>query len=253
MSSSVLDPVRDPHCGRGTVDRIEFKVHGEIWDTQWGSYDTIGTAAFWIDQTVRGRYAERVADIARGTDIAQEVVFCLLGGFGVSAESALAAYNHIESHLAAHPEPCAETLEALLRQPLPDGRGRYRFPRQRSQRISASLRTLLHDPPPREPHQLRDYLLQLNGVGPKTAAWIVRNVTGSAQIAIVDIWLVRALTSNRIFKPEWRVDRDYGRYESAFLQYAAHGDVEPAALDLCIWEQARIIGASYFETRQRDT
>ena len=86
----------------------------------------------------------------------------------------------------------------------------------------------------------------LHGVGPKTAAWIVRNTTGSAQVAIIDIWVARALTSAGVFKPGWRVERHYDRFEEAFLQYAAHGRVAPGALDLCIWEEARTVGAGYF-------
>ena len=66
-------------------------------------------------------------------------------------------------------------------------------------------------------------------------------------MAIIDIWLIRALTSIGIFKPEWRVERHYDKYEEAFLQYAAHGNVQPGALDLCIWEQARIVGTNYFQ------
>ena len=73
--------------------------------------------------------------------------------------------------------------------------------------------------------QLRDYLRGLNGVGPKTAAWIARNVTGSTEFAIIDIWLIRALMRIGVFRPEWRVERHYDRFEAAFLQYAAHGNV----------------------------
>ena len=118
--------------------------------------------------------------------------------------------------------------------------------RQRAMRIAGALERIRVDPPPQDPLELRGYLLQLRGVGPKTAAWAVRNVTGSADVAIVDIWLVRALTCVGVFRPEWRVERHYERFEEAFLQYAAHGNVKPAALDLCIWEQARIVGPSYF-------
>ena len=94
--------------------------------------------------------------------------------------------------------------------------------------------------------KLRDYLLGLNGVGPKTAAWIVRNVTGSTEFAIIDIWLIRALMRIGVFRSEWRVERHYDRFEAAFLQYAAHGNVPPGALDLCIWEQARTVGHTRF-------
>ena len=45
---------------------------------------------------------------------------------------------------------------------------------------------------PQEPLSLREFLLQLHGIGYKTASWIVRNFTGSDDVAIVDIHLRRA-------------------------------------------------------------
>ncbi len=248
----MLDPVSDPHCGRSTQDRIKFSVGGENWDAEWGSYDVLGTAAFWVDQTVREDYAEQVAAMATGTDFETELVYCLLGGFGVTAELAHAACQVVLEMIAADPRLTADDLEGRLREPLPDGMGRYRFPRQRSQRIAAALTHTRAHPPPDDPLALRAYLLDLNGVGPKTAGWIVRNLTGSADVAIIDIWLIRALTPIGIFKPEWRVERHYSRYEDAFLQYACHGNVPPGALDLCIWEQARFLGTRYFPPLSSD-
>ena len=246
MGKLVPDPICDPHCGRGTHDRIEFTVCGKTWDVKWGCYDVFGTAAFWIDQTARGGYEQKVAAMASGTDVEDEIVFCLLGGFGVTAESAAVAHEVVLGLIETEPEPTAEMIEELLRNPLPKGHGRYRFPRQRAVRIAEALERVRKDPPPRCPFDLRTYLLGLRGVGPKTAAWVVRNVTGSAEVAIVDIWLVRALTWTGVFRPEWRVERHYERFEEAFLQYAAHGNVKPAALDLCIWEEARMAGPSFF-------
>lgn len=244
----VPDPICDPHCGRGTHERIGFTVGNESWDVKWGCYDIFGTPAFWIDQTARGGWQDRVEAMAKGTDIESEVVFCLLGGFGVTAELARAAHQVVLELLAENPEAPSGEIEGILRQPLPGGRGRYRFPAQRSKRIAASLAHLRSNPPPEDPLELRLYLRELHGVGPKTAAWIVRNLTGSAQVAIVDIWLIRAMTSTGVFKSEWRVERHYDRFEEAFLQYAAHGNVQPGALDLCIWEEARIVGPDYFSS-----
>ena len=173
----------------------------EHWDAEWGSYDVLGTAAFWVDQTVREDHAEQVAAMATGTDFETELVYCLLGGFGVTAELAHAACQVVLEMIAADPRLTADDLERRLREPLPDGMGRYRFPRQRSQRIAAALTHTRDHPPPDEPLALRAYLLGLNGVGPKTAGWIVRNLTGSADVAIIDIWLIRALTPSASSNP----------------------------------------------------
>ena len=242
----VLGSAADPHCGRDSNDRLRFSVGRDDWDVQWGRFDAFGAAAYWVDQTVRGHYAQRVTALARGADVLSETLFCLLGGFGITAEMAQAAHGAVLGALQVHPAPAAERIESVLRSPLPGGHGRYRFPRQRAARVADAVRQLRLNPPPEEPFLLREYLLGLNGIGPKTAAWIVRNTTGSTEVAIVDIWLVRALTNTGIFRFGWRVDRHYDRFEAAFLQYAAHGQVSPGALDLCIWEQARRVGHSHF-------
>ena len=242
----VLAAVADPHCGRDSDDHLRFSVGRDDWKVQWRRFDAFGTAAYWVDQTRRGRYADRVAALARRADLLSETLFCLLGGFGVTAESAHAAHGVIVELLENHPEPAAEQIERALRSPLPGGFGRYRFPRQRAVRVASAVRHLRVDPPPEDPVLLRQYLLNLHGIGPKTAAWIVRNVTGSTEVAIVDIWLIRALRRSGVFRSEWRVDRHYERFEAAFLQYATQGEVPPGALDLCIWEQARRVGHSWF-------
>ena len=244
-----LGPVADPHCGRDSSDCLDFSVGRDQWEVAWGRFDAFGSAAYWVDQTVRGRYVDRVAALARGADVVSETLFCLLGGFGITAESARAAHSVVLEVLKVDPAPEAERIEEALRRPLPGGLGRYRFPRQRAVRVADAVRRLCASPPPGEPSPLREYLLGLSGIGPKTAAWIVRNVTGSAEVAIVDIWLIRALTQAGVFRSEWRVDRHYHLFEAAFLQYAAHGRVSPGALDLCIWEQSRRIGHWWFKDR----
>ena len=45
------------------------------------------------------------------------------------------------------------------------------------------------------PVALRDWLLAIPGIGPKTASWIVRNRTGSSAVAIIDVHILRAGTS----------------------------------------------------------
>ena len=250
VTDAILGAVADPHCGRDSNAYMHFAVGSYEWEVQWGRFDAFGTAAYWIDQTVRSDYEDRIATLAGVADLLSETLFCLLGGFGVTAESALAAHSVVIGLLASQPMPTVERFEDALRDPLPGGLGRYRFPRQRAFRVANAVTRFQTDPPDRrDPLRLREYLLSLNGIGPKTAAWIVRNVTGSGEIAIIDIWLIRALTRARIFRTEWRVEQNYDRFEDAFLQYAKQGNVSPAALDLCIWEQARGVGHAFFATR----
>lgn len=234
-------PERDPHCGRSAHDRIGFTVKGQSWDVEWGRFEVFGTPAFWVNRTAIESYEERLAETASDTGIVSAVLFGLLGGAGVKAESASAAKRVMLDLLAENPAATAEEIEERLSEPLPGGLGCYRFPKQRSERIVASLAQLRSQPPPDDPIELEMYLGRLYGVGPPTAARIVRNLTGSAKVAIISGPLVRALTWAGIFKPQWHLRRHYDRFRESFLQYAAHGNVQPGALDLCIWEKARSV------------
>ena len=238
--------IKDPHCNRDSESVLEFAVTGDRWHVVWGRFDSFGSPAYWINQTVRGAYASRMSRAVGEGSLLSETIFCLLGGFGVTAESATAAHRVVMDLLDRQPTPNAREVEEVLRWPLPAGLGRYRFPRQRSRRVAAAVMRLREGDLPTAPLALRDWLLLIDGIGPKTAAWIVRNLTGSAEVAIIDIWISRALTANGVFRPTWRIDRDYHRYEAVFLQFAAHGEVHAGALDLCIWEQARVVGSEHF-------
>lgn len=239
MTISVLGPIADPHCARLSGEPLVFKVDGDTWEANWGRYDAFGTPAYWVDQTVRHGYGERVMTDTLRSDLVAETVFCLLGGFGVTAEAARDAHAAVRPLVDRLIPPTASELEAVLAEPLPTTGRRYRFPRQRAARIAAAVGDLRRTVPPSDAFALRDYLLTLHGVGPKTAAWIVRNVTGDDRMVIVDIWLQRSLTAAGVFLPAWNPARHYSRFEEAFLQYASYGAVSPAGLDLCIWEQAR--------------
>jgi len=246
-NTTILDlPIPDPHCRRWSDDVLKLEVGARSWTVRWGRYDVFATPAYWIDQTVRYGYAERVRAAAMSSTLESEVVFCLLGGYGVTAEAAQAAHGVVMPLLITNGEPDAAEIEAVLRSPLPVSKHRYRFPHQRAVRIATAVAQLRSNQIPEDPANLRQRLLLLPGVGPKTAAWIVRNHTGSDTVAIIDIWLIRALTYSAVFPSDWRVRLDYGKYEAAFLAYAGYGRVRPAALDLCVWEQARRAGQQAF-------
>ena len=225
------EPARWPPRGAAS---FELDVHGEAWDVQWGRHDEFGTPAYWIDQTLTGGYADQYPQM----DLLTAVVWGLLHGGGIRAESGNAFLEPVMALLERRPDADAEAIEAVLRTPVA-GVGRYRFP-NKSAYIAAAIDRLRRTRPPDDLAQLRRYLRDLRGVGPKTAALIVTAVTGGrAPVHINDIWLRRALTPSGIFRPEWQVEHDYDRFEEAFLQYAHRGSVTPGALDWCIWELTR--------------
>ena len=170
-------------------------------------------------------------------------MFCLLGGHGISAEIASATHAALLTRVSIN-APTVHEVEQALVIPVRLTSGhevRYRFWRQRSQRIVDALDYLRHGAPPDDPLELRRWLMGIRGVGPKTASWIVRNVTGSNEVAIIDIWVVRAMLRAGVFPQGWDLARHYGRYESAFLAYASAANVPASALDWCVWELGRQI------------
>ena len=73
----LLDAVVDPHCGRSSDAHVRISVSGEDWEVQWGPFDAFGTASYWVNQTVRGRYSDKVAAIADGADLMSETALLL--------------------------------------------------------------------------------------------------------------------------------------------------------------------------------
>jgi len=216
----------------------------------WGQPWELGTAAFWVQQAAefapgRGRHQ-------LGRTLREEVAVCMLGGYGVPAAVGNAAFRVLrDAGLFADPldeEVAAARMIDILAQPLtvgPDRAARYRFHQQRPRRLAAALTQLskwenrvddLSDV------ALRDSLMQLTGIGPKTASWIVRNHRDSDAVAIIDIHIHRAGLTAGAFCANWTLQRDYHRYEDAFLDWARSGFVSAADLDAAIWRLLAALG-----------
>lgn len=222
----------------------EVLLDGEAITFSWGRFDVPGTASFWVDQASRrDHYRRRVQVEVESTDLRSQIVFCLLGGYGVTTEMANATYVELCRRVDLNASPTADSIATALHTPVRlNGRAvRYRFWNQRARRIADALQILDERTPPGDTRALRDWLTALPGIGLKSASWIVRNTTGADDIAIVDIWLVRALTRAGVFPEGWSNPRDYHRYERAFLGYAEAGGVAASALDWCIWDLGRVL------------
>ncbi|HEY5710024.1 MAG TPA: hypothetical protein VIS51_11575 [Solirubrobacterales bacterium] len=238
VTLSPQPPVLEPHG-----ERVEIVVDGEQLRFAWGEIHELGTAAYWVEQT---RHLGVPASYRLGETLAEEVAACILGGHGIPAEIGLAAFASLREAELLLPSADPEAIAARLREPLLiAGRSRavrYRFAAQRAARVSAALAILGSDPPPEEPFALREFLLGLPGIGPKTASWVVRNWTGCDGVAIIDIHVQRAGAAAGFFSPSWRLPRDYFRFEQAFCTVACIGSVPTAALDACMWDQMRSLG-----------
>jgi N-glycosylase/DNA lyase len=209
----------------------------------WGRADTLDTAAYWAlrccieDDPLHGFTSENGILI-------DEIGFCILGGFGITAELNQAAFKRLKS--AGVFDLSVSTTEAqikdLLLEPLDvhGRRQRYRFPNQRAKRLSvmrgrfADFR--LEGAPVASVHAaLRD----VPGIGPKTAAWIIRNHFGSDDVAILDVHVLRACSRLRLFPEKVVLPRDYDHLQNRFLEFADALRVRACVLDAVMWSDMR--------------
>ncbi|MBN9139251.1 MAG: hypothetical protein J0H23_00330 [Micrococcales bacterium] len=225
-----------------TVSRV-VTLNTAQWgsrDVSWGESWEHGTAAYWLEAT---RRAARVADPNRHrlTDsLHDEVALCMLGGFGMPYELALAAYTAVHQQvLLGDPTPAESAIEAVLLEPVRVGNAtrRYRFPHQRARRLAGALRHLHASPAPTDPLEAREWLTSAPGIGPKTASWIVRNRWPDAPVAILDVHVLRAGARATVFPEDARISTAYRQLEALFVAWAAVEEVRPADLDATIWAE----------------
>jgi N-glycosylase/DNA lyase len=209
---------------------------------KWGRAEWVPSAAYW--QAMVEFDASEDDYVCSDASLKEQVGFCLLGGFGITAEMNHALYDRLEAEEVFAPgaKPTADVLRTLLNEPvLIDGRRRrYRFPNQRAVRLAHALNSIEDDPPPSsDPLSFRNALTAIPGIGPKTASWITRNWLGSDEVAILDIHIVRAGLLIGLFKPKQNVTRDYFAMEARFLSFASALGVRPSLLDAVMWRSMR--------------
>jgi hypothetical protein len=170
----------------------------------------------------------------------------MLGGYGITAELATVAFDVCRSAgLIAALEPSAARWEAELTRPLLlNGRTtRYRYPKQKARFLANAMAFLRRNPLDQHSgRHLRDALLEIKGVGPKTAGWVARNYLDTDDVAILDIHLIRAGLLCNLFEPEQRVERDYFAMEERYIRFCHALTARPAVLDCLIWDQMRNYG-----------
>lgn len=209
----------------------------------WGQSGWVGSPAYWF---MLAATEDPTDDYVRrdGCPLHHEVAFCLLGGFGIRMEVNEAAYAACLGRGLLDPgrRPTASEIEATLLAPLDvGGRAvRYRFPRQRSERLADALRSIEDSPPTTATARgFRDALMAIPGIGPKTASWIARNWLGADDVAILDVHVLRAGVAMNLFPADARLPGDYGALEDRFLAFADAIGVRASLLDAVIWREMR--------------
>ena len=208
----------------------------------WGRAEEICSPAYWAAQSWMW-ILEEPDHYQLGSSLEEEVLACLLGGYGIPAEIGLAAYERLRFEISRDKRRLtdAEFVYNLLSQPMVlDGRKvRYRFARQKANYIAAVFSGLKKSWYKQNDRQLRDSLMELPGIGPKTASWIVRNWRGSDEVSILDVHILRAGKVLGIFPEKWRVDRHYNLLEDAYLEFARAIETRASILDSVMWMTMR--------------
>jgi len=210
----------------------------------WGKAEDLLSPAFWKYQAAARRETAQDNGYRLGRSLLEEVSVCLLGGYGMPAELGLAAFERLQSLSLLDGYASQADIGTALAEPFEvNGRlRRYRFARQKSRYLASSLNQLRHAILPRCEKQCRDYLTTLDGIGPKTASWIVRNHFASNAVAILDVHIIRAGIVIGLFEPTADPARGYFQLEDRFLEFC-RGIEEPASLvDALMWDFMRRIG-----------
>ena len=246
---------RDGHLFEELVPEAVDEV---LPGVRWGEPETPFTPAYWLTQFwMRNPLPSHSMRI--GSSFREEVIACLLGGYGIPAEVGLAAFHRLRERGLTNSAFTneKEISEALQEPMLLNGRFvRYRFWAQKAAYVSRALTVLSNsEPPKRCARELRNYLLGIPGIGPKTASWIVRNWLDSDDVAILDIHIIRACVAMGLFSPGDQVSHQYFEMEGRFLQFAKALGVPPRLLDALIWAQMKYYSqrSSKFRMKNSDS
>ncbi len=214
---------------------------------RWGRPDVLFTPAYWRCQLEWFPDLQRAGAHRLGGSFREEVVACLLGGHGIPAEIGLAAFSAIRRSGLLVPDrhPTEDDVLSVIAQPLllPSGkRVRYRFAKQKSGYVASFLSSRKEMPSEDSHSTLRNWLVSFDGIGLKTASWVIRNWFDSDHVAILDVHIHRAGLLAGVFNARHSLSRSYLEMEGRFLDFCSAINARPSALDALIWWQMRRAG-----------
>ena len=177
-----------------------------------------------------------------GSNLKEEIVACLLGGYGFRAEIGLLAFHRIKNLRLIHSGVSLEEIENAISAPFRwNGKDvHYRFSHQKSKYIFLFLqRNDIEEFESLCGSRLRDRLMTIKGIGPKTASWIARNNGNCEDVAIVDIHIYRAGRLAGFVNPKWDMQKDYYKIEESFLDFCHSIKALPSKMDSIMWNQMK--------------
>lgn len=216
--------------------------HELLPGVKWGDCSQLYTPAFWKMLYMSHKQADSTDNIYKlGSSILEEIVVCLLGGFGMPSEVGLAAFDRLKNRSLIRQNILFSEIYDALYEPftLDDGRKiRYRFYNQKSRYIYELLnRADLHQIPVDNDILFREWLLTVGGIGLKTASWITRNWLNSNNVAILDIHILRAgILAGFYDQNIHNLNKHYFSLEQQYLAFCDALEVSSAIMDAIIWD-----------------
>ncbi|WP_431258383.1 hypothetical protein ACQ86G_28370 [Roseateles chitinivorans] len=213
--------------------------HLLLTGVRWGAVEEFPTPAYWTQQALARRLdrPDAALPVASGRSLAEEVGASLLGGPGIPAAVGLAAFARVRERGAfVQPGVCELTLTAWLSEPLDvDGKVLgFRFAAQKAKHLAAVMPALLSAPDFEAGQDVRNWLMELPGVGPKSASAIVRGWSASEDVALLDVHLLRVGQVIGLFSRKLTVERHYLEAEARLLKLCAAMDVRPSELEAVV-------------------
>jgi thermostable 8-oxoguanine DNA glycosylase len=212
---------------------------------KWGSFEYFPSPAYWYIQTKLREQNETLINYKIGSNLVEEICACLLGGHGIPAYIGLEAFKMLKKSrlLNLKNVPSENDIYKILSLPIIIGNKtvKYRFSKTKSKYIHNALIFISkNNPPCSSGIILRNWLLQISGIGFKTASWIVRNWMDTDDVAILDIHIIRFGHITGVFNKKLKVEKDYLEMENRFISFCKALDIKPSELDALIWYEMSI-------------
>lgn len=215
--------------------------HNEVMPgLKWGSIYQLYTPAFWKYQYLINKFPSGINVHRLSECVREEIVMCMLGGYGIPSEMGLLAFERLKSERLIVPYANFDHILTALSSSFytPGGNNvKYRFARQKASYIYEFLnRPDIEYIPSSNDLAFREWLTTVKGIGYKTASWITRNWLRSENVAILDIHLLRAGVITGFFHPDYNLNSEYLALEQRFLIFCKKLDVRPSDMDAIIWQ-----------------
>lgn len=249
-------PIIDETCTwnslRNVIENFPKEEEELMPGIKWGSYVQLYTPAFWKLQYLLSDFSGNRISHKLSSSLLEEIVMCILGGYGIPAEIGILAFKHLKENDLIQQNISFESIYNVLAQPMTNDNGkqiRYRFFKQKSLYVYKFLnRADLEIIPQNNDLELRNWLLTIDGIGLKTASWITRNWMHSDNVAIIDIHIFRAGQLTGFFTKKSL--SDYLTLEREYLNFCNALQVSASNMDALIWgymkKNTKLAGKSFY-------